>query len=149
MLVGRRREPSRAALGRSAGDGAQLLSADLRHPEHLRALLVALAAPAAESESGRARPRVDKELAARVRAEIDGALSDHDAKRLLKAYGARVTRQAPTNTPTGAVKLAKQIGVPCLLAVGDRRARRRHAWPTCGGSPRCCCGARRRRRCRR
>ena len=30
--------------------GAQLLSADLRHPEHLRALLVALAAPVVESE---------------------------------------------------------------------------------------------------
>ena len=99
-------------------DGARLLSADLRHPEHLRALLVALAAPVVDSESPRARPRVDKELAARVRAEIDGPLSDHDAKRLLKSYGARVTRQAPTNTPTGAVKLAKQIGVPCLIAAG-------------------------------
>ncbi|HEX8951819.1 MAG TPA: hypothetical protein VF945_08230, partial [Polyangia bacterium] len=98
--------------------GAQLLSADLRHPEHLRALLVALAAPVIESESPRTRPRVDKELAARVRVEIEGALSDHDAKRLLKAYGARVTRQAPTNTPTGAVKLAKQIGVPCLIVAG-------------------------------
>ncbi len=99
-------------------DGAQLLSADLRHPEHLRALLGALAAPPVESESGRTRPRVDKELAARVRAEVEGALSDHDAKRLFKAYGARVTRQAPTNTPTGAVKLAKQIGVPCLIIAG-------------------------------
>ncbi|MCU1283183.1 MAG: hypothetical protein JWM53_6729, partial [bacterium] len=99
-------------------DGAQLLSADLRHPEHLRALLQALAAPVAESESSRARARVDKELAARVRSEIDGAMSDHDAKRLLKAYGVRVTRQAPTNTPTGAVKLAKQIGLPCLIVAG-------------------------------
>jgi hypothetical protein len=97
---------------------AQLLSADLRHPEHLRALLFALAAPPVEAESGRARPRADRELVARVRAEADTALSDHDAKRLLKAYGARVTRQAPTNTPTGAVKLAKQIGVPCLLSAG-------------------------------
>jgi hypothetical protein len=95
---------------------AQLLAADLRHPEHLRALLVALAAPPVEPESGRARPRADRELVARVRAEADTTLSDHDAKRLLKAYGVRVTRQAPTNTPTGAVKLAKQIGVPCLLA---------------------------------
>ncbi|MGZ3405514.1 MAG: hypothetical protein ACXVAN_03655, partial [Polyangia bacterium] len=108
-----------AALARIAHTaGAQLLSADLRHPEHLRALLQALAAPVAESESGRARPRIDKELAARVRSEIDGAMSDHDAKRLLKAYGVRVTRQAPTNTPTGAVKLAKQIGVPCLVVAG-------------------------------
>jgi hypothetical protein len=99
-------------------EGAQLLAADLRHPEHLRALLVALAAPVVEAESARTRPRVDKELAARVKSEIEGALSDHDAKRLLKAYGARVTRQAPTNTPTGAVKLAKQIGVPCLVVAG-------------------------------
>jgi hypothetical protein len=96
---------------------AQLLAADLRHPEHLRALLAALAAPPVEAEGGgRARPRADRELVARVRAEADTTLSDHDAKRLLKAYGARVTRQAPTNTPTGAVKLAKQIGVPCLIA---------------------------------
>lgn len=100
----------------AAVEGVQLLSADLRHPEHLRALLFALAAPPVETEGGRTRPRVDKELAARVRSEIDGGLSDHDAKRLLKAYGARVTRQAPTNTPTGAVKIAKQIGVPCLIA---------------------------------
>jgi hypothetical protein len=97
-------------------EGAQLLSADLRHPEHLRALLQALAAPVAETDSGRSRPRVDKELAARVRTEVEATLSDHDAKRLLKAYGARVTRQAPTNTPTGALKLAKQIGVPCIIA---------------------------------
>ena len=102
----------------AASDEARLLSADLRHPEHLRALLLALASPVVESETTRTRPRVDKELAARVRSEIDGALSDHDAKRLLKAHGARVTRQAPTNTPTGAVKLAKQIGVPCIVAVG-------------------------------
>jgi hypothetical protein len=115
-------EPATLARAAVAIDGAQLLSADLRHPEHLRALLFALAAPVVESESVRARPRVDKELAARVRGESDGALTDHDAKRLLNAYGARVTRQAPTNTPTGAVKLAKQIGVPCLIAVaGDER----------------------------
>ena len=94
----------------------QVLSADLRHPEHLRALLQALAAPAPESEAERnARPRVDKTLLERVRAEVDRELGDHDAKRLLKAYGARVTRQAPTNTPTGAMKLAKTIGLPVLL----------------------------------
>ena len=63
-----------------------------------------------------------------MRGESDGVLADHDAKRLLKAYGVRVTRQAPTNTPTGAVKLAKQIGVPCLIAVGeDERVPRRMA----------------------
>jgi hypothetical protein len=100
-------------------EGVQLLSADLRHPEHLRALIDALAAPPVESEPKNAKPRVDKELVARVRQECDTRLADHDAKRLLKAYGARVTRQAPTNTPTGALKLARQIGLPCVLAAGD------------------------------
>jgi hypothetical protein len=101
----------------------RLLQADLRHPEHLRALLEALAAPAVESEDEpRGKPRVDKELLERVRAEIDRELSDHDAKRLLKAYGVRVTRQAPTNTPTGALKIAKTIGLPVdLVAGGDAR----------------------------
>jgi hypothetical protein len=99
-------------------EGVQLLAADLRHPEHLRALIAALAAPPVESEASRPRPRIDKELAARVRAESDGRLSDHDAKRLIKAYGARVTRQAPTNTPTGALKLARQIGLPVVLVAG-------------------------------
>jgi acyl-CoA synthetase (NDP forming) len=46
---------------------------------------------------------------------VEATLSDHDAKRLLKGYGVRVSRQAPTNTPTGAVKVAKQIGVPVQL----------------------------------
>jgi hypothetical protein len=101
----------------------QVLTADLRHPEHLRALLQALASPAPESGAERSvKPRVDKTLLERVRAEVDRELGDHDAKRLLKAYGARVTRQAPTNTPTGALKLAKTIGLPVLLcAEADER----------------------------
>jgi hypothetical protein len=57
-----------------------------------------------------------------VRSESETKLSDHDAKRLLKAYGVRVSRQAPTNTPTGAVKIAKQIGVPVQLST-TREAR--------------------------
>jgi hypothetical protein len=105
------------------------LSADLRHPEHLAALLRALAAPTTGTpESEPQRTRVDKELAARVRAEVDRELSDHDAKRLLKAWGARVTRQAPTPTPTGAVKLAREIGLPVLL-VGELESRAAAALP--------------------
>ncbi len=102
-------------------DGAKprMLWADLRHPEHLRALLHALAAAAVEPESeSRKGSRIDKELLERVRAEVDRELSDHDAKRLLKAYGARVTRQAPSNTPTGAMKIAKTIGLPVALVAG-------------------------------
>lgn len=58
---------------------------------------------------------IDRVLRDRVREEIDVELDDHEAKRLLKAYGARVTRQAPTNTPTGATKLARTIGLPVTL----------------------------------
>jgi hypothetical protein len=105
-----------------AAEGATLLSADLRHPEALRALLAALALPAVEVDANRGRARARPALCRRGRAETDAPLSDHDAKRLLKAYGVRVTRQAPTNTPTGAVKLAKTIGVPCLIAnAGEER----------------------------
>jgi hypothetical protein len=100
----------------------QVVSADLRHPEHLRALLHALAAPPVEAapvEEPAKKPKVDAALLDRVRGEIDRELNDHDAKRLLKAYGARVTRQAPTNTPTGAANLAKVIGMPVLLIAGE------------------------------
>jgi hypothetical protein len=105
-----------------ADDKLQLLAADLRHPEHLRALLRALAVPPVEAPDAEAkRPRVDAALLERVRAETERGrpLDDHDAKRLLKAYGARVTRQAPTNTPTGAANVAKVIGLPVLLVAGE------------------------------
>lgn len=62
---------------------------------------------------------IDRALRDRVRAEIDVELDDHECKRLLKAYGARVTRQAPTNTPTGALKLARTIGLPVVLVRQD------------------------------
>jgi hypothetical protein len=112
--------------GLIADGGPRLLDADLRHPEALSALLSALAEPALASadDEGRAKTRrpEDRALRDRVRAEAEGALSDHDAKRLLKAWGARVSRQAPAPTPTGAVKLAKTIGLPVtLLAGGERR----------------------------
>src|SRR5262249_14932216 len=101
-------------------DDRRYIHADLRHPEHLRALLLALAAPPVEPGGGRGPARIEKELAHKVRAEVgDGVLGDHDAKRLLKAWGARVTKQAPTPTPTRAVNLATQIGLPVDLALGD------------------------------
>ena len=93
-----------------------LVGVDLRHPEHLRALLRELAAPAVDSADKQPRPRVDKDLLERVRSEVDRELADHDCKRLLKAYGVRVSRQAPTNTPTGAIKIARTIGLPVTLA---------------------------------
>jgi hypothetical protein len=96
-----------------------LLRVDLRHPEHLRALCNALAAPPPESDSATGKTRVNKDLLEKTRAELNGELSDHDAKRLLKAYGARVTRQAPANNQTKAVELAKQIGLPVLIVDGE------------------------------
>jgi hypothetical protein len=97
----------------------KFLHADLRHPEHLRALLSALASPVVDPGGGRVPARIEKDLAGKVRAESDGTLGDHDAKRLLKAWGARVTKQAPTPTPTRAVSLAQQIGLPVDLALGE------------------------------
>jgi hypothetical protein len=102
----------------------RVLSADLRHPEHLRALLGSLAMARAEADDGKSRARVDKELLQRVHEEVDRDLSDHDAKRLFKAYGARVSRQAPTSTPTGANKLARTIGLPVLLVSAQTQEER-------------------------
>jgi len=105
-------------------DAPRVLSADLRHPEHLRALLAQLAVPRVEVGEEPGRARVDKLLLERLKSEVDRELADHDAKRLLKAYGVRVTRQAPTSTPTGALKLARTIGMPVLLVSaqsGDER----------------------------
>jgi hypothetical protein len=101
-----------------ADDDLRLLTTDLRRPEHFAALVTALARRTAEEESPPPRPSVDQTLVERVREEVEGNLSDHDAKRLLKGYGVRVTRQAPTSTPTGAVKLANTIGLPVVLLAG-------------------------------
>ena len=100
-------------------EGVRLLGADLRHPEHLAALFEALAQkPAAIAPPVRVKANVDQQLVERVRAEAESTMSDHDAKRLLKAHGVRVSRQAPTSTPTGAINLARQIGLPVTLVKG-------------------------------
>ncbi len=111
-----------------AGDSATLpglerpfMQADLRHPEELRALCQALGAKTPIDQEA-SRPRVDRALALAVRNEVERDLSDHNAKRLLKSYGARVSRQAPASTPTAAVQLAKTIGLPVLL-VGEKSER--------------------------
>ncbi len=123
-------EPALLVGERVANAGnAGLLWVDLRHPAELRALFSALGqvqkggiprafdgGDDAVVAPPPALAPTDAALAARVRGEVvDGVLSDHDAKRLLKAWGARVTRQAPTATPTGAAKLAKEIGLPVAL----------------------------------
>jgi hypothetical protein len=112
-----------------AKEGVRVLVADTRQPEQVSRLLKALGAELqrfgtgeAASASVEASP-VDVELAERVRAECEGVLLDHDMKRLLKAWGIKVTRQGPTGTPTGAVKLAHLLGLPTLLIRGDDERR--------------------------
>jgi len=46
------------------------------------------------------------------------ALSDHDVKRLLHAYGARVTRQAPVTTTTSALRVVGKLGTPVWVLPG-------------------------------
>jgi hypothetical protein len=104
----------------------RLVAADTSQPEQVSRLLKALGAelqrgagrPGATGNDPAAEP-VDPALAARVRSESEGTLRDHDCKRLLKAWGLRVSRQGPTGTPTGAVKLARMIGLPAVIARGD------------------------------
>ncbi len=110
-------------------EALRVVVADTRQPEQVSRLLSALGAELrrrAGTVAAEARPittglpvAVDSALAARVRAESEGALGDHDAKRLLKAWGLKVTRQGPTGTPTGAAKLARLIDLPVVLARGD------------------------------
>ncbi|HUQ06448.1 MAG TPA: hypothetical protein VM261_28285 [Kofleriaceae bacterium] len=106
-------------------DAVRFVTADTRQPEQVSRLFKALGRELereqdtdAGAADGDAAPH-DASLAARVRAEVEGTLSDHDAKRLLKAWGIKVTRQAPTGTPTGAIKLAKAIGLPVVVAHDD------------------------------
>lgn len=112
-----------------AGLGS-LLCVDPGQPERLRALLRAL------SVALRPQPASpDKPLVVRVEAErIQGVLStlppplyvggamvreeilgDHDLKRILAAYGIRVTRQAPANTGTAVLRIASKLDFPVEL----------------------------------
>lgn len=102
----------------SAPPGVPTVKADPGQPQALRALLRAVATPAREpGDEAVAHAESD---AARVTAVLndlppplyvgaasvsDEVLSDQDTKRLLHAYGARVTRQAPANTTTAALRI--------------------------------------------
>ncbi len=110
-----------------------LLCVDPSQPERLRAMLRAL------SVSLRPQPvGPDKPLQVRVEAErVQGVLStlppplyvagsmvreevlgDHDLKRLLAAYGVRVTRQAPANTGTAVLRIASKLEFPVEVVGG-------------------------------
>lgn len=45
-------------------------------------------------------------------------LGDHDVKRLLAAYGVRVSRQAPVNSTTSALRVVGKLGTPVWVLPG-------------------------------
>jgi hypothetical protein len=104
------------------------LRVDLTQPERLRALLRAVARPAQPpADQPEAPVRVDADRVQAVLADLppplyvaedtvsDEPLSDHDCKRLLHAYGVRVSRQAPVSTATAALRTLLKLGLPVAL----------------------------------
>jgi hypothetical protein len=70
--------------------------------------------PAAVSES--ASLEVNKTSLERELARLPGKRAgDHETKTLLRAYGAPITRQAIAQTPSAAVKVARQVNYPVEL----------------------------------
>jgi hypothetical protein len=111
-----------------------ILPIDLGQPERVRALLRALAAPPLPAAPPSPARDHDRAAAQAILEAAVAELGDHDAKRLLKAWGLRVSRQAPANSATAAARVAAQIGYPVDLVAGEsvRRAAapaelRRHA----------------------
>lgn len=104
------------------------LRVDPAQPERLRSLLRALALP--PPAPGDDEPLCGAGDAGRVQAVLmdlppplylsgavvsDEPLGDHDCKRLLHAYGVPVSRQAPVNTSTAALRVLTKLGLPVLL----------------------------------
>lgn len=111
-------------LGEVAAPGP-LLRIDPGQPERLRALLRALAIPAAQrGDEKQLKSTADRERVEGVLAGLppplyvggaavsDEVLGDHDLKRLLHAYGVRVSRQAPANTATAALRILTKLNLP-------------------------------------
>lgn len=105
-----------------------VLHVDPGHPDRLRALFTALAEERTARPLARSRGLrpPDGEHEAQARAVLDEAgaasgvaLSDHDTKRVLKAWGLRVSRQAPAASPTAAARIATQIGLPVDVVAGS------------------------------
>ena len=87
---------------------------DATAPDRVRALFGVLATRLAPPPAPIPRVRVEKRLveSALREAADPHKLSDHDLKRLLKAYGVNVSRQAPAQSANAALMVAKQIGFP-------------------------------------
>lgn len=111
-------------LGEVAAPGP-LLRIDPGQPERLRALLRALAIPAVQrGDEKQLKSTADRERVEGVLAGLppplyvggaavsDEVLGDHDLKRLLHAYGVRVSRQAPANTTTAALRILTKLNLP-------------------------------------
>jgi hypothetical protein len=111
----------------SAAAPGPLLRVDPAQPERLRALLHALTTPQALRDD---KPQKSKADTARIEAVLadlppplyvgeaevsDEVLGDHDVKRLLHAYGVRVSRQAPANTTTAALRILSKLSLPVEL----------------------------------
>jgi hypothetical protein len=105
-----------------------LLRVDSAQPERLRALLQALAVPTQLLGDDKPwKSVVDRGRLEGVLADLppplyvggaavsDEVLGDHDLKRLLHAYGARVSRQAPANTTTAALRILGKLSLPVEL----------------------------------
>jgi hypothetical protein len=80
------------------------------------------------------RLKVDRSRADSVLGVPGDRLGDHEAKRLLSAYGTAVTRQAVATTPSAAVRYAQTLGWPVEVKPHDANATsEREGGPIVGG----------------
>lgn len=125
-----------ALIAQNAGLRASvpILAVDPTETARLRAMLRALTAPRQgtdpEGAAADRRPlevRPERGRVEGVLAELppplyigdaavsDEVLGDHDLKRLLHAYGARVSRQAPANNATAALRIVQKLALPVQI----------------------------------
>jgi hypothetical protein len=97
--------------------GRPVLPLDVTAPERVRALLAVLAGRCAPAEPPLPQVNADRKRAQAIVAEAEGVLGDHDTKRVLNAYGVRVSRQAPASSHTAALRIAQQVGFPVDVVV--------------------------------
>lgn len=107
-----------------------LVRVDPGQPERLRALLRALGGSLLGRQATDDKPIAVRPEEERVQSVLvtlppplyvagamvrDEVLGDHDLKRLLAAYGVKVTRQAPANTGTAVLRIASKLEFPIEL----------------------------------
>lgn len=126
--------PDQTALTAGLRASVPILSVDPTETARLRAMLRALTAPRQDTDpEGAATDRRPVEVRPErgriegVLAELppplyigdaavsDEVLGDHDLKRLLHAYGARVSRQAPANNATAALRIVQKLALPVQI----------------------------------